>query len=95
MLVGNCPHCDKFVVEVYKKNYKGKWSSFQAKKRKALRLFEQYASNIVNRDSSIKYGNRSNMAFRYGLNIEANQKGKKIIKRYAVDFNGTKELLNN
>lgn len=42
----------------------------------------------------IKYGNRSNMGFRYGLNTEVkNRKGVVEIRQYAVDFNGTKELL--
>lgn len=43
----------------------------------------------------IKYGNRSNMGFHYGLNTEVkNRKGIIEIRQYAVDFNGTKELLN-
>ena len=96
MLAGNCPHCDKFVVEVFNKDFKGNWSMFMAKKGKAVKLFDRFSSSIISKDAAIKYGNRSNMAFRYGQNIEArDRKGKKIIKRYAVDFNGTKELLTN
>ena len=92
---GFCPVCSKYVVEVSKRRYTGEWVHEIAKRNKALKLFEKYKSDIIGEfDRNVKHGTKANMAFRYGLNIEEkDRKGKKIIKRYAIDFNGTKELL--
>lgn len=68
----------------------------KSKRKKALKLFNDYQKDIVDKmiAGKIKYGNRSNMGFRYGLNTEVkNRKGVVEIRQYAVDFNGTKELL--
>lgn len=94
MRSGFCPHCDSFVVEVSKRRYDGRWVHEVAKRKKALKLYELYCPDIIGDFTrSVKTGNKSNMGFRYGLNTEVIKNGESTIKRYAVDFNGTKELL--
>lgn len=93
--VGFCPKCGAFVAELRKRNFEGKWTIEYAKRKKALRLYEENKNDIV-RDliSKVKHGNKSNMGFRYGENVEVKSKdGSVEIRHYAVDFNGTKELL--
>lgn len=87
--------CEKYVVQVSKRNYRGEWIHETAKRNKAVKLFDKYKSDIIGEfDRNVPYGTKANMSFRYGLNIEEkDRKGNKTIKRYAVDFNGTKELL--
>lgn len=96
MRSGICPHCNSLVVEVDKRKYNGEWVHEYCKRQKALKLYNKYQPEILGEfDKNIKYGTKANMAFRYGLNIETkDRKGNKQIKQYAVDFNGTKELIN-
>ena len=96
MKVGICPHCNSFVVEISKKYYNGRWVHEYAKRKKALKLYEKYKNDVIGEFSkNIKYGNKSNMGFRYGLNTEIIKNGKSIIKVFAVDFNGSKELIKS
>lgn len=94
MRVGVCPICDSLVVDIAKKYYNGFWVHEYAKRKKAQKLYNKYESDIIGDFSrNIKYGNKSNMGFRYGLNVETIKNGKSTIKVYSVDFNGSKELL--
>jgi hypothetical protein len=96
MKVGICPHCNSFVVEISKKYYNGRWVHECAKRKKAQKLYNKYKSDIVGEfQKNIKYGNKSNMGFRYGLNTEVIKNGKTTVKVYSVDFNGTKELISH
>lgn len=94
---GFCPQCGAWVVEVCKKNWDGRWSYEKAKRKKALKLYNTYRGDILEDviAGRIKYGNHSNMGFRYGYNVEVKDRKGVVtdIRRYAVDFNGTKELL--
>ena len=74
-----------------KRDFKGKWTSVREKGKKALRLYDDNIPDFIsNLEKEVKKGNRTNMGFRYGENVEV--RGK-FIKQYAVDFNGTKELV--
>jgi len=96
MRTGICPKCNSFVVQIDKRRYNGTWTSETAKRKKALKLYEQCSPDIIgNFEKNIKSGNRSNMGFRYGLNTEVIKNGESTIKVYAVDFNGTKELIKS
>lgn len=87
--VGFCPKCGVFVAELRKLNYDGHWSIEYAKRKKAFRLYEANKNDITrNIVVKLKYGNKSNMGFHYGENVET----KEGIKQYSVDFNGSKEL---
>lgn len=84
------------MVTLCKRDYSGAWVYETAKRKKALRLFNENKSSIIGGYiRSIKYGCRSNMGFRYGEYVEAKRykTEKERFKQYAVDFNGTKELL--
>jgi len=66
-----------------------------AKRKKALKLYNDNKSDIIGGiQQNIKFGNHSNMGFRYGENKEVRiTKDRTEIRQYAVDFNGTKELI--
>ena len=88
--IGFCPKCGAFVVELRKLDYNGKLSIDYCKRKKALRLFESVKNDITRSVvAKIRHGNKSNMGFKYGENVETTEG----IKQYSVDFNGTKELI--
>lgn len=92
---GFCPHCGSWVVELGKRDFSGRWIIETAKRKKALKLYNEHKPDIIGDIlKNVKHGNRSNMGFRFGENVEVrDRKGETHIKQYAVDFNGTKELL--
>lgn len=92
---GFCPQCGTFVVEVCKRNLSGEWTFECAKRKKALKLWNCYKSDIIgNLVKSIRYGNHSKMGYRYGENVEVRTKKNEYrVQQYAIDFNGTKELI--
>lgn len=90
MQIGFCPKCGCFTVEVITKDYDGRTRLDVYKRKKAVRFYEDNKHSITSEYiSGVKHGNKSNMAFKYGLNVET----KDGIRQYAVDFNGTKELI--
>lgn len=95
METGFCPQCGAFVVTVCKKDYNGNWTFETAKRKKAVKLYNSFAADIIGGYiKGVKYGNRSNMGFRYGVNKSVKTKNKKTeLRQYAVDFNGTKERI--
>lgn len=97
MELGFCPQCGAMIVEIGKKDYAGHWTYDKAKRKQALRLFNDNKEFITDSltTTRIKHGNKSNMGFRYGKNVAVkNCKGEYAeIRRYAVDFNGTAELI--
>lgn len=95
MLVGFCPNCGSVVVEVYNLDWKGEVSLKTYKREKAIKIYEKLEPSITgDYYGNIKYGTKANMGFCYGDNREIHDtKGNIVeIRRYAVDFNGTKEL---
>lgn len=83
------------IVEIYKLDHDGRVSSKIIKKEKAKKIYKKLQSEIIgDYFGRIKYGTKANMGFRYGDNREIhNHLGEVIeIRRYAVDFNGTREL---
>ena len=87
---GFCPKCNVFVVSLKTKDFDGHISTVTAKRKKAINLYNALKPDIITGyRKNIRQGNRSNMAFIFGLNI---QKGE-TISQYAVDFNGEKKLI--
>lgn len=83
-----------WVVTLCKKDYSGNWTYETAKRKKALKLYNDHKADIIGGYiKNIKYGNRSNMGFRFGENVEVRIKDKIEVRQYAVDFNGTRELV--
>lgn len=85
---GSCPHCDCWIVELIEQRYDGKKFITRETKTKALKLFNKYKSEINNQASpkKIKQGNKSNMAWKYGVTVPV----KNGYNVYSVDFNGTR-----
>lgn len=93
---GFCPKCGVWVVTLCKRDYSGHWTYETAKRKKALSLFNQHKSDIIGDIiKTIRYGNRSNMGFKFGENKEYRNRNGVLsgIKQYSIDFNGTKELI--
>lgn len=93
---GFCPKCGVWVVTLCKRDFTGRWFYETAKRKKALSLFNQHKADIIGDViKSIRYGNRSNMGFRYGENKEYKDRNGMTagIRQYSIDFNGTKELI--
>lgn len=93
MVTGICPQCNSFVLELHTKDYAGNWHFELYKRHKAQKKYESLKYSIINKYNprSEKSGNKSNMGFVYGLNIE----NKNEIKQYSVDFNGTRKLIKS
>lgn len=92
--IGDCPQCGNRVVTVCKKTYTGNWIYETCKRKKAQKLFEENKSSIIGGlIKNFRTGNKSNMGFRYGDNVEIRKKDKIEHRQYAVDFNGTRELV--
>jgi hypothetical protein len=88
---GSCPKCDAWIVELIEQRYDGKRFVTRATKSKALKLYNRYVSEI-NKSASpkkIKQGNKSNMAWKYGVTVPI----KNGYNVYSVDFNGTREKI--
>lgn len=93
---GFCPKCGVWVVTLCKRDYSGRWTYETQKRKKALNFFNQHKADIIGDIiKNVKFGNRSNMGFRYGQNKEYKNKNGKVdgVKQFAVDFNGMKELI--
>ena len=92
-LFGICPRCNNPVLEIHKRTFKGEWFCETLKRKKAIRLYNQIQKEIISEliPGKIPKGTKSRMGFRYGEN---RQRRDGTIDRYAVDWNGTKELLH-
>ena len=83
-----CPKCNAWIVELIEQRYDGKRFVTRATKSKALKLYNRYESEI-NKSATpkkIKQGNKSNMAWHYGVTVPI----KNGYNVYSVDFNGTR-----
>lgn len=93
LLVGICPHCNMFVTELRQRRIDGSWNISVLKRKKALRLYEQLKNQFVRQKNNFKTGTKSNSGFVYGVNVQIKKSGKEYIRRYSVDFNGVKKLI--
>lgn len=98
MAIGYCPNCGSMIVEIHQLNWKGEVSSKVFRREKARKIYERLEPAITGDFyGKIKYGTIANMAWRYGDNREIhNRLGEVVeIRRYSIDFNGTKELIES
>lgn len=89
---GICPKCNSWIVELVEQRYDGKRFITRATKSKALKLFNK-CSNDINKlisPKKIKQGNKSNMAWHYGITVPI----KNGYNVYSVDFNGTRTKIS-
>lgn len=81
---------------MHKLNYDGSLSTQVFKREKAKKAFEKLKTDILgDYIGKIKYGTQRNMGFRYGDFKEVHDNKGNVIetRTFAVDFNGTRELL--
>lgn len=93
-LFGFCPRCNNFVIEIYKKNFKGQWFCEAAKRKKAVKLYESIKNDIVNNlvPGEVKQGTKAKMNCIYGENKMSKKQDK--VLHFAVDFNGVKKYVD-
>lgn len=97
LFIGNCPRCNKHIVELYQKNKKTNTvvkikkvgdSSIAFTKQLASSLI--YSRNAVNR---MKFKPKP-YSWVYGLNKEKKDKnGNVVYEQYSADFYGNTELI--
>lgn len=86
------------IVEIHQLNWKGEVSSKVFRREKARKIYERLEPAITGDFyGKIKYGTKANKAWRYGDNRKIhNRLGEVVeIRRYSIDFNGTKELIES
>ena len=90
--VGKCEKCNTTIAQLIQfNNYTRKKEIIRKPKKTPLDCFIAFYRTRQSKDVVIpvKSGNKSNMAFIFGKNLERKDK----IEQYAVDFNGTEQLV--
>ncbi len=92
--VGICPICQKQIAVLVGRRFLDNKLVFEKKeKRKAINLYNECMSEVTYNIRNIKYGTKSNAGFYFGENRIVKVGENLVIKRYRVDFNNTKELI--
>lgn len=93
--IGFCPICQKPVAELTEISFTGSVQRIRESGLKAHNLMKKLSDEILYSMRECNYQRLKSKPFgwRYGLNKCVNNKNKKQIKQYAVDFYGNKELI--
>ena len=93
--IGYCPICKKPVAEYFQRNFAGQLERHRASGYKAQLLADELKADIKYSMSECNYLKFKSKPYgwRYGINKTVKSKGKEIIKQYAKDFYGNKELI--
>ena len=93
--IGFCPICEKPVAELVKQDFTGSITREYAIGIKANEMLYEYKEEILYSVSSLNYKRTKSKPFgwKYGVNKISKRKNKEVIKQYAYDFYGNKELI--
>ena len=94
--IGICPKCHKFILALIETNLKTDFIKTTIfKERKAYKAFEEYQTQKLNIEYSVKAGSKSKMNWQYFDNKEIKEHNGNVnkIRHYLVDFNGTRKLV--
>ena len=94
--IGFCPICGKPVVELYRFRFDGKPERVCESGIEADELMQKLSEDIVYSMREINYKKFKSKPFgwKYGVNKSVKRQGKgEIIRQYACDFYGNKELI--
>jgi len=93
--VGICPICEKQVAEYSETTFDGKINLVSKTGLKADKLVSDLKNEISYAASECNYRRCVSKPFgwKYGVNKITNNKDKEIVKQYAYDFYGNKELV--
>ena len=94
--VGFCPICGKPVAELYRVRFDGKPERVCVSGIEANELVSKLTEDIVYSANELNYRKVKIKPFgwKYGVNKSVRRQGKKdILRQYAYDFYGNKELI--
>jgi len=88
---GICPVCGREIAVLSGRRFSdNRLVTEKLVKRKAVNLYNECMQDITHGIQKIKHGAKSNAGFFYGENRELKKGG---IRRYRVDFNNKKDLI--
>lgn len=95
--IGFCPICKKPVAELVEQRFDGKPQKTTAAGIQADELLSKINSEISYsvREVNYKRANSKPYGWRYGINKCVKSGKNEVIKQYACDFYGNKELIRN
>ena len=98
LFIGDCPICNKHVVELIQKNIKtNSISSIKKVGESAIQFTKDVTNDLVysrNKLNSMKFKPKP-YGWRYGVNkLKKSKNGEEFLEQYAVDFFGNSELVN-
>lgn len=93
--IGFCPVCEKPVCELIEWRFDGKFNRIRAAGIEANDMMLEYKDEIIYSLRECNYAKFKSKPFGwvYGVNKSIKSKGREIIKQYACDFYGNKELI--
>ena len=95
LTIGFCPICLKPVAEVYQVRFDGIIDRVTVSGMKAKNLVSKLKDDILYSMQECNYQKFKSKPYgwKYGINKTVKNKGKEIIKQYACDFYGNKEIV--
>ena len=97
LAIGFCPICKKPVAELTEWRFDGILNKITSSGINANDLMLKHNSEIIYSQKECNYRRFKSKPFgwKYGLNKQAKSGGKNIVKQYACDFYGNKELIKS
>ena len=95
--IGFCPICGKPVAELTQWRFDGEFFRSSASGIKADDLVSKNCDDIVYSMKECNYAKFKSKPFgwKYGINKSVSNKGKEVVRQYACDFYGNKELIKS
>ena len=93
--IGFCPICNKPVTELTEISFNGKVCRQRASGIKADLLLKANQEDILYSMQECNYicSKSKPFGWKYGINKSTKRKNKEVVKQYACDFYGNKELI--
>ena len=92
--VGYCPICEKYIAVLTGRRFIDNQVVVDKRvKRKAVNLYKECMPDVIHNIHKIKFGTKSNAGFHYGENKIITKGDKNYIRVYRVDFNNSKDLI--
>lgn len=97
LTIGFCPVCGKPVAELSEWRFDGVLNRISCAGVEANDLMLKHSNEIVYSLSECNYRKFKSKPFgwKYGLNKQVKSAGRNIVKQYACDFYGNKELIKS
>lgn len=95
LAIGFCPNCDKPVCELIEWRFDGVFNRVSCSGLKANDLMLKCKDDIIYSLRECNYAKFKSKPFGwvYGINKQYKNKNQEVVKQYACDFYGNKELI--